>query len=243
MAKIFVSYKYGDNQVEQSLDYKYWAVEKNPYTGVETKSNEATGRAYANFIQEIIGENNTYKGEKQDESLEGKSEEQIWEHLKPRVHDSTVTLVIISRGMKDFYTPESDQWMPNEIRYSLWEVPRGEKTSATNALLGVIIPDRDGRYDYIYGKSNCPHCANINLIDKHNNTYLFNILRGNIFNRDKGGTKRCVGGVCSTTVYDEGHSYLHLVTLEQFKDAPEHHVQKALEIKDNGDEYIIEKTI
>ena len=145
--------------------------------------------------------------------------------------------------MKDFYTPESDQWMPNEIRYSLWEVPRGEKTSATNALLGVIIPDRDGRYDYIYGKSNCPHCANINLIDKHNNTYLFNILRGNIFNRDKGGTKRCVGGVCSTTVYDEGHSYLHLVTLEQFKDAPEHHVQKALEIKDNGDEYIIEKTI
>lgn len=150
MAKIFISYKYGDNQVDQSIDQNYWAVETNPFTRKEEKINEATGRAYVNRIQELLANgNDIYKGEKEDESLEGKTDEQIWDILKPRIHDSSVTLVIISKGMKDFLKIESNQWIPTEIRYSLWEMTNGGKRSTTNALLGVIIPDRDGSYGYI----------------------------------------------------------------------------------------------
>lgn len=245
MAKIFITYKYGDDQVFQGLDQRYWAEETNEQTGITIKETKATGRAYVNFLEEIIGKENVLKGEKQDESLQGKSEDQIWEILKPRVHDSSVTLVVISPRMKDAIEPEHEQWMPNEIRYSLWEVPRGDKTSATNALLGVILPDITGGYGYIYGKSSCPHCANVNLIDKQNNPHLFNILKGNIFNKNEDDGQRCVGGLCATTVYGEGHSYLHLVTLEEFIKDGKHqeHIDKALEIKENKDQYDIEKTM
>ncbi len=245
MAKIFISYKYADDQVWQGLDQKYWAEETDEQTGIPIKETSATGRAYVNLLEEIIGRENILKGEKEDESLKGKSEDQIWELLKPRVHDSSVTLVVISPGMKDTIEPESEQYVPNEIRYSLWEVPRGDKTSTSNALLGVIIPDRDGNYSYIYGKSDCLHCAHVNLIDKYNNPYLFNILKGNIFNKKGEAGQRCVGGLCTTTVYDEGHSYLHLVTLEEFIKDGKHqdHIDKALEIKENKDQYDIEKTM
>lgn len=244
MAKIFISYKYGDDQVWQGLDQKYWAEETDKITGVVTRETKATGRAYVNFLEEVIGKENTLKGEKGDESLAGKTEEQIWEILKPRVHDSTVTLVVISPGMKDS-EPEGEQWMPNEIRYSLWEVPRGEKTSATNALLGVIIPGRDGTYNYIYGKSNCPHCSHIRMLNKQANPYLFNILRGNIFNRKEDNGNACSGLYCNSTIYNGDHSYLHLVTLEDFtKDnKSQEHIDKALEIKENKDSYNVEKTM
>lgn len=244
MAKIFVSYKYGDDQVYQGLDSKYWAEERDELTGVVTKAVSATGRAYVNYIEELIGRDNIYKGERDGESLKGKSEAQIWELLKPKVHDSTVTLVAISRGMRNMYEPESEQWIPNEIRYSLREQTRGEKTSATNALLGVILPDVDGKYGYIYGKNDCSHCGHIRVLNKQDNPYLFNILKGNIFNHKSGHSGTCSGPFCTSVIYNGDHSYMHLVTLEEFLQAPQMHIDKAVEIKDKGDQhYEIEKTI
>lgn len=246
MSKIFITYKYGDDQVYQGfLDQKYWAEETNEQTGITTKETKATGRAYVNFLEEIIGKENVLKGEKQDESLKGKSEDQIWEVLKPRVHDSSVTLVVISPSMKVTTEPEQEQWMPNEIRYSLWEVSRGEKTSTSNALLGVILPDITGGYGYIYEKNNCQHCGHIKVLNKKDNTYLFNILKGNIFNRNNDNGNACQGIYCGSSIYDGDHSYLHLVTLEEFIKDGKHqeHIDKVLEIKENKDQYDIEKTM
>lgn len=243
MAKIFISYKYADNQVWQGIDQKYWAIEENPWTGQKTRVNQATGRAYVNYLQEIIGEENVYKGEKENESLAGKSDDQIWEILKPKVHDSTVTLVVISPGMKDPNKSENSQWMPHEIRYSLREVERGERTSRTNALLGVVLPDYSGKYEYIFGKSSCQHCCNVRILNKYGNPYLFNILKGNIFNRKNDNGQPCQGLSCNTTIYEDGHSYLHLVTLKEFETESQKHIDTALKIKENADQYNIEKTI
>ena len=245
MAKVFISYKYGDDQVWQGLDQKYWAEETNPETGLVTKETKATGRAYVNLLEEIIGKENILKGEKQDESLEGKSEPQIWEILKPRVHDSSVTLVVISPGMKDFSKPENEQWMPSEIRYSLCEYDRGGRTSATNALVGVVLPDVNGNYEYIFEKSSCQHCSHIRMINKVNNPYLFAVLRGNIFNRKNDDRSTCQGQFCSSVIYNGDHSYMHLVTLNEFIVNGKHqdHIDKALFIKENKELYDIEKTI
>lgn len=245
MAKIFITYKYGDSNIWQGLDQKYWAEETDVVTGQTIKETEATGRAYVNFLEEVIGKENILKGEKQDESLQGKSEDQIWEILKPRVHDSSITLVVISPGMKSSFEQETDQWMPNEIRYSLCEYDRGGKTSATNALLGIILPDRNGKYDYIYEKSNCDHCGHIRMLNKQSNPYLFNILRGNIFNRKSEEKSSCEGSFCNSIIYNGDHSYLHLVTLDEFiKDGKyQDHINKALELKENQNLYNIEKTI
>ncbi len=245
MAKIFISYKYDDEQVSQGLDQKYWATETDELSGITVKETKATGRAYVNLLEEIIGKENILKGEKQDESLEGKTDHQIWEILKSRIHDSSITLVVVSKGMKESSQDENGQWIPTEIRYSLWEVSNGGRRSSTNALLGVIIPDCAGRYDYIYGRSSCPHCRDIKVLDKQNNPYLFNILKSNIFNRKNDDGSTCKGELCSLNIYTGDHSYLHLVTLEDFIKDRKHqeYIDKALEIKGNGDRYEIEKTI
>ena len=241
MAKVFISYKYGDDQVSQNLDRKYWAEETDEITGIIKKETKATGRAYVNFLEEQIGKENILKSEKQNESLKGKSEEQIWEILKPKVHDSTVTLIIITQGMKDLNEVESEQWIPNEIRYSLWEVDRGEKTSTTNALLGVIIPNRDNNYDYIYEKSNCQCCGHIKMLNKQNNQYLFNILKGNIFNRKNDSGSHCNG--CGSTIFTGDHSYLYLVTFNDFIGRSQEHIENSLRIKGNWNQYNIEKSM
>ena len=245
MAKVFISYKYEDDQVWQYLDQKYWAEETDNLTGLIKKETKVTGRAYVNFLEEVIGKENILKGEKQDESLKGKSEDQIWEILKPRVHDSSVTLIVISPGMKNLSEPESEQWIPNEIRYSLWEVPRGDKNSTTNALFGVILPNRSGTYEYIYEKSNCSHCGHIRMLNKQTNPHLFNILRGNIFNRKNDKGSKCQSVYCNSTIYNGDHSYLHLVTLEEFLKDGKHqeHIDKAIGIQGNSDNYEIEKTV
>ncbi len=230
MSKIFASYKFGDNQVYQGLPQNYWAE----------NAKEATSRGYLNWIEEVIGEDNIYKGESDGEPLVGKTDDQIWEYLKPMVHDSTITLVVISPGMKNFLEPETKQWMPQEIRYSLWEVDRGGRTSTTNALLGVVLPDRENSYDYIWTQSNCAHCQHIPMLNKH---YLFNILKQNIFNKKGDDGTQCQGLLCPSTIYDGDHSYLHLVSFVDFITKPQTAIDKALEIKDKGDEYEIEKTI
>lgn len=228
--KIFVSYKHGDNEVDQNLDDKYWT--EGEY--------EATGRGYVNHIEELVGKDHIYKGESDNESLEGKTNEQIWEHLKPKVHDSSVTLVVISRGMKEVSKSEDQQWIAQEIRYSLWEVERGGKTSTTNALLGVVLPDRNGTYDYIWGKSSCEHCKHIRMFKR---SFLFNILHKNVFNKKDDGGSKCNGLLCGSTIYDGDHSYLHLVNYDEFKLNPTTYIEKALEIQGKKEEYEIEKSI
>lgn len=228
--KIFVSYKYGDNMVDQRLDRKYWADD----------ATEATGRGYANYFEELIGKEHVYKGESDEESLEGKTDEQIWEYLKPRVHDSSVTLIVISPGIKNTYESEESQWIPQEVRYSLWEVERGDKTSATNALLGVILPDRNGSYEYIWGKSNCAHCQHIRMFKRDS---LFSILHKNVFNKKSDNGKQCQGPLCYSTIYDGDHSYLHLINFDEFISNPNTHIEKALEIQGKIAEYEVEKTI
>lgn len=237
MPKIFVSYKYADDQVYQGIDYRYWAEEKNEITGELTKAKKATVRAYVNYLEEIIGKDNIYKGERDGESLNGISEPQIWEQLKPKLYDSTVTLVVVSRGMRNPHEPEGAQWIPNEIRYSLREQTRDGRASAVNALLGVILPDVDGGYGYIYSKSDCPHCSHVRMLNKQDNPFLFTILKGNIFNRKSGYSGTCSGSFCNSVIYSGDHSYLHLATLEEFLQAPQAHIDRAVEIKDQGDQY------
>lgn len=228
--KVFASYKFGDNQVYQGLDQKYWAED----------ATEATVRGYLNWIEEVVGQDNIYKGESDGESLSGKTDEQIWEYLKPMVHDSTVTLVVISPGIKEVFVPEAEQWIPQEVRYSLWEVDRGERTSATNALLGVVLPDRNNSYDYVWGKSSCAHCQHIPMLNKE---HFFNILKGNIFNKKGDDGIQCQGGLCYSTIYDGDHSYFHLVSFPDFIVNPSIHIDKALEIQSKKEEYEVEKSI
>lgn len=149
--KIFVSYKYRDFNVQKlnNVFSPTWPCD------------------YVTYIQKHIinsYSDNIYKGENSDEDLSDKSDDYIWEHLKDKLYDSTVTIVLISPNMKEPNKWERNQWIPWEISYSLRRTTRGGRTSQRNALLVVILPDKNGNYDY------------------YENLTLFRILQKNIDN-------------------------------------------------------------
>lgn len=139
-SKVFVSYKYADDNVAHLYSPLY-----SPYTYTRT-----TVRSYVDdFMRRAQSAGCVvYKGERADEDLSYLKEDTIWQKLKDRIYDSTITLVFISPNMREPYRKESDQWIPWEIAFSLRETTRSDRTSHSNALIFVVLPDRNGRYDY-----------------------------------------------------------------------------------------------
>lgn len=147
--KVFVSYKYKDNDVATipNVTQPTWPCD------------------YVNLIStNILSSDDIYKGEKSDEDISDWGDYLIWEHLKTKIYDSTITIVLISPNMKEPMKWQKSQWIPWEISYSLRETTRNDRTSHNNAILAVILPDKNGGYDY-YNKNN-----------------LFPILKSNIDN-------------------------------------------------------------
>ena len=132
--KIFVSYKHSDHDV----------------AALSGAGNNTTVRTYVDYIADILigNSDHIYKGEHANEDLSGYSENYIWEHLKDKLYDTSVTVVLISPNMKEPYVREEYQWIPWEIKYSISRQHRGETTSQRNAIVAVKLPDKNGRYDY-----------------------------------------------------------------------------------------------
>jgi len=164
--KIFISYKYADSQV-QSL---------SPL-GLQGILNITTVRDYVTEIQELLSDDHINKGEKDSESLSMFKSSTIASKLKDKIWDSSVTLVVISKGMKE-YISENDQWIPWEISYSLKEHTRAGRVSRSNAMLAVVLPDENGSYEYYINEHYCSKC-NSTIFQTQS---LFSILGNNMFN-------------------------------------------------------------
>lgn len=147
--KIFVSYKYKDNNVKAlpNVMQPTWPCD------------------YVDYIQNnVLSNDDIYKGEKSDEDISNWTDDAIWNHLKTKIYDSSITIVLISPNMKESGRWQRSQWIPWEISYSLRETTRNDRTSHNNAILAVILPNKNGNYVY-YDKNN-----------------LFSILKDNIDN-------------------------------------------------------------
>lgn len=199
MSKIFVSYKYSD-----------CLVEKIP------GCFNTTARNYVDIIEKVLSTtNHIYKGEKDNESLEDFKDETIQTKLSNKIFDSSVTIVLISPGMKDNQKKESDQWIPWEVSYSLRKKSRGGKTSNANAMLAVILPDVNGKYDYWTRP-------------------LFSIIKNNISN-----IKDSYKGLVS----ENEHSYILPVYWYCFLEYFEYYIQKAKSINSNSYMYDIKVSV
>lgn len=151
--KVFVSYKYADSSVASISNRHSWY-------------NKSTVRDYVDLIENRMGNTNCayYKGERNNQDLSYLTENMIWEKLKDKIYDSSVTIVLISPNMREAYNYDKNQWIPWEISYSLRNQSRDGRTSYNNALLFVILPDIYGSYSYYQPSS------------------LFKIMRDNISN-------------------------------------------------------------
>jgi hypothetical protein len=223
--KVFVSYKYGDTKVPDLN--KEDVIE---LFGREHRYPRATRvRDYVDELQEIIGRDNINLGEKDGESLKDFADETIKTSLKDKIFNSSVTVVMISKGMKDNSLVEKEQWIPWEISYSLRVTTRSDRTSRMNAVLGVVLPDETGTYDWYYTSN--PECNSVT----HKRGQLFDILKSNMFNLKKPTTKECNG---STITLGEP-SFIKTVKWESFiyKKNYNFYIEKAIEIRENKDLY------
>lgn len=225
--KIFVSYKYADSDVKQLTNSWY----------------HDTVRTYVDKLEEYISEvsEHIYKGETDGEDLSGLSDDTIWEKLKDRIYDSTLTIVMISKGMRQTYLSDREQWIPWEISYSLKEVSRKNisgnmVTSSSNALLAIILPDTYGSYEYFTFRKTC--CSNPCRSYKTN--FLFEIMRKNMFNIKRPNKKDCDDG---STVYYGDSSYMTTVKWEDFIKDPETYIDKAYDIQSKIERYDVYKEI
>ncbi len=212
--KVFVSYKHKDNSVKDL-----------------NGSGNSTARDYVDYLNDITLKDDVYKGEG-DEDLSKFKDDTIQSHLKDKIHDSSVTLVLISPNMKDAHKQETDQWIPWEISYSLKEIIRNDKTSHTNGILAVVLPDTYGNYDYFIENKSCD-CTLLKT-DK-----LFQILYENMFNAKNLQNSNC--SHCDSYLGDS--SYIKSVKWNDFISNKNRYLDKAIEIRDNGKSYDITKEI
>lgn len=220
--KIFVSYKYGDSNV------KYLPGYSEPY-------NQKV-RDYVDYLENYFEKSDhIYKGESDGEDLSEKTEEYIQKKLYNRIFDSTLTIVLISPGMNVIYKSEKDQWIPREIAYSLSEYDRGGRVSATNAIIAIVLPNRNGKYDYYYSSSTCcdERCVSLNI------SFLFNIISENMFNEIDPHSKMCN----SNKIYYGNPSYIQSVKWEDFLTDTDRYINLAYEIQRNKAHYNITKRI
>ncbi len=216
--KIFVSYKYSDSKVLPLPNNK------------ETKA-----RHYVDELATLLTTgDHIYKGEDDEQSMADLVDATIGSKLGDKIFDSTVTIVLISKGMKEA-TPERDQWMPWEISYSLKEQSRDGRNSKTNAVLAIVLPDEAGSYGYYLTYK--PDCNS----NTHNTGFLFQILSDNMFNHKKkeDNMRECNG----SKIYEGSPSYVKAVKWEHFKNNIDHYIDMALEIRKNINEYEITKTV
>ena len=225
--KIFVSYKYADNNVRH--------ISNSPYI-IDTV------RTYVDALESYIKDSdNIYKGESDNEDLSQLSEETIWSRLKDRIYDSTLTILMISAGMREYHNKDRDQWIPWEISYSLKEVSRKNKSgnyinSASNAILAVVLPDKNRSYSYYIDDHNC--CANPCRTLKTD--ILFQIVRENMFNIKKPDRRDCNNG--RTIFYGES-SYIISVKWDDFIKNPEQYIDRAYTIQNSIEQYNMVKDI
>jgi hypothetical protein len=215
--KIFVSYKYGDSLV--------YNLPNNYFTTV---------RHYVDELQNLIDEDDHInKGENDGEDLSSFKDSTIASKLRGKIFDSSITIVIISKGMKEVYTAEKDQWIPWEISYSLKELSRDGRTSKTNAVLAVVLPDENNSYSYFLTYDSECNCTN------HNTPFLFELLRKNMFNLKKPDTSLCNG----QTVHKGEYSYIKCVKWDEFIKNINGYIATSDGIKDKKDDYEITKQI
>jgi hypothetical protein len=219
--KIFVSYKYADTQVRPLFrpdDY-----------------SRTTARHYVDDLSLRLDENDhIYKGEDDGEDMSQFKDETIESKLRSKIFDSSVTIVLVSKGMRDIWKSENDQWIPWEISYSLKVMTKKDRTSGTNALIAVALPDENSDYSYVVTEYNC--------VTSWNTRNMFKIIADNMFNRTEKNLIVC-DSCRSHHHIGKDHSYVYPVKWDNFIVDINGHISHAKDLQSRLDEFELTKTV
>lgn len=223
--KIFVSYKYADDSVYN----------------LKTGENSTVRNYVDEFESKLDDTDDIYKGESEGEDLSKLSDETIWQKLKDRIYDSSLTIVFISPNMKESWKEDKEQWIPWEISYSLKEISRKNRkgdsiTSKTNAMIAVVLPDINNSYSYYLESMTC--CTS--KCTMHHTNKLFDIIRKNKFNYINPDKKECNN---HDTIWYGECSYIKAAKWNEFINNINRYVDEAYERQKDLSNYDIYKEI
>lgn len=196
---------------------------------------QTTARHYVDRLSKILkSDDHLFKGENDNESMESLADATISSKLGDKIFDSSVTIVLISKGMKTSYLLEKDQWIPWEISYSLKEQGRQNQRSKTNGIIAVVLPDNIGSYEYYIRYDTVKNTRALKT------DFLFQILRDNMFNIKNPTRRQAYDG---SWIYSGDSSYIQSVKWEDFIVNPTHYIDKAIELRDRKDDFDLKKNI
>ena len=213
---VFVSYKYWDNSVHQF-----------------NKDGETIVRDYVDVIVRILGETSEYhyRGERDGEDNSELHYKEVESILSDKIFHTSITIVLISSEMFENAT-ELEQWIPWEISYSLRNKKRYDGDSYMNAILAIVLPNRNNNYSYA-----------IHSIGKKKfirKEAFFKIISNNMFNR--------VGWTYEMDEYGNlkytlKNSYVALARWNDFCSNPDYYLDCALSNRSEWNEFVITKKI
>lgn len=180
------------------------------------------------IIRALGSDGTFYRGETSDSpDLTDTSTENIKRHLTAQIYDTSVMIVIVSPNMN------KSKWIDWEIEYCLKEIPRKERTSHTNGVVGVIM-NVWGNCEWI--KNHGFNCHG-NPIVKYADEYLFPIISNNRYNSTP---PLCHCESCKTFDFMNG-SYITLVDEEDFLKTPRYYIDNAFDKSENVSRFILTK--
>ncbi len=180
-------------------------------------------------IIKALGDDATYyQGETSDSpDLTDTKTDNIKKTLTDMMHDTSVTIVVISPNLKD------SKWVDWEIEYSLKEITREDKKSRTNGVVGVIMK-HNGGYDWLVSRTTKDDGCSVRMID---HTKLYKIIHENRYNL-KSGADACDHCKAYSQLYG---SYISLIEEEDFIDDPEIYIENAYEKCEKTDDFDLSK--
>ena len=198
-------------------------------TFISYKFSEAT--SLRDDIIDALGDDATYyKGETSDSpDLTDTTTDNIKQHLKNMIYDTSVTIVIISPNMKQ------SNWIDWEIEYSLKSITRSDRTSHPNGIVGVIMKN-NGSYDWFqHVVTNSDGCQ----AAEYETELVYDIINKNRFNQNP---KIYCCNVCKTVDALTG-SYIAFVEQDDFLENPDKYIENAFEkSEDDASGYDLVKT-
>ena len=180
-------------------------------------------------IIKALGDDATYyQGETSDSpDLTDTKTDSIKKNLTDMMHDTSVTIVVISPNLKD------SKWVDWEIEYSLKEITREDKKSRTNGVMGVIMK-HNGGYDWLVSSTTKDDGCSVRTID---HTKLYKIINENRYNL-KSGADAC--DRCKAYSQLNG-SYISLIEEESFIDDPGKYIENSYEKCEKTDDFDLSK--